>query len=248
MAAYDFRTYRLHVKDDLALGRAVIPDKKQINYLTNVLRLQTGSKLLIFNGRDGEWLARLVINGKRNLLIEPLEQTRSQPEPLTLLYGFSPLKQARQDYMIQKAVEIGAGELVPIVMDFTQIRKINLDRANANIIEAAQQCGILSIPRIHAPLRLENFLSRWSEGRSLIYCDEHAANENAIDRLQALKGQPLGVLIGPEGGFSEPEQRLLHQQPNIVPISLGPRILRADTAAVAALSLVQAHCGDMFKA
>ncbi len=252
MPRYDFTTKRLFVSQDLRPDLAISLDRKQSNYMINVLRHKHQDHILLFNGRDGEWLSRLEIEARKSASLIPFEQTRPQPEESQLTYIFAPLKKGRLDYMVQKAVEMGAGKLQPVITEFTQNPKINLDKIEANIIEAAQQCGIISLPKHCLPLKLEDLLKSWDEAVSLIYCDEGSQSQNPIDALEKLKkkldanGSPaaLAVLIGPEGGFSETERKMLHDLPFVTAIPLGPRVLRADTAAVAALAIVQATIGD----
>jgi 16S rRNA (uracil1498-N3)-methyltransferase len=244
MPRHDFTAPRLFVRWPLAEGARVELDRAQANYLTNVLRLRAGDTILVFNGRDGEWRARLEREGRRTAHLVAESKTRDQTPPADLDYIFAPLKQARLDYMVQKAVEMGAGRLRPVVTRHTQIRKINRERIEANAIEAAEQCGILSLPRIDDLTTLENLLDSWDASRCLIFCDESEERADPVAILSALKPGPLAVLVGPEGGFSEDERRLLRGLPFVTAIPLGPRILRADTAAVAALALVQAVAGD----
>ncbi|MEP4431121.1 MAG: 16S rRNA (uracil(1498)-N(3))-methyltransferase, partial [Hyphomicrobiales bacterium] len=177
----------------------------------------------------------------------PIEQLRVQPQPYDLLYCFAPLKQARLDYMVQKSVEMGAGQLQPVITQYTQVHKLNEDRISSNLVEAAEQCGILSIPTLSNALSLEALLENWPEdqpSRALIFCDELADASDQVQRLQTMSAQPLAVLIGPEGGFSEAERLLLRSKPFVHGLSLGPRILRADTAAVAAMAIIQAFIVD----
>ncbi|GAB4518060.1 MAG: hypothetical protein Tsb0019_18050 [Roseibium sp.] len=178
------------------------------------------------------------------------ERVRPQTPPGTLDYCFAPLKQARLDYMVQKAVEMGAGSLKPVMTQHTQASRVNLERMEANVIEAAEQCGVLSIPEVLAPQPLDDVLDIWTEaqpGRRLLFCDEGEGGNNPLLTLAQLKEagpQPLAVLIGPEGGFSDDERARLRGLDYVTPIPLGPRILRADTAAVAALAVIQATLGD----
>ena len=173
------------------------------------------------------------------------ERLQAQPPKPTLQYLFAPLKQARLDYMVQKAVEMGVGKLTPVITEFTQVRTVNLNRMRANAVEAAEQCGILNIPDIDELQKLETVLANWAEShRQIIFCDESTNTTNPVDTLQSLNVEELAILIGPEGGFSPRERDLLASLPQVTPIGLGPRILRADTAAVAALAVVQALKGD----
>lgn len=245
MPRYDFRTPRLFVAAPLSLGGTISLDKGQSNYLINVLRLGSGDPVLIFNGRDGEWLALLHPEGRKSVSLTITEQTRPQHQPCDLHYLFAPLKHARLDYMVQKAVELGVSRLQPVVTRHTQAARVNLDRMHANAIEAAEQCGILTIADVMEAMPLAKALNDPSNGRVLIFCDEDAEVRNPIAALSEIKkGTPLAVLIGPEGGFAEDERALLLRQPNVVRLALGPRILRADTAAVAALTIVQTALGD----
>jgi 16S rRNA (uracil1498-N3)-methyltransferase len=245
MPSHDFRAPRLFVDAPLAQDARIQLDRDQSNYLGNVLRLAAGTEVLAFNGRDGEWQA--AIEGRKrpdNLVI--LQQVRPQDRLSDLAYVFAPLKHARLDYMVQKAIEMGAATLQPVLTRFTQASRVNTERMRANVVEAAEQCGILGIATVAEPVPLERYLSQRPPGRLLIFCDEAAEVQSPIQSLQdACKAsQGIDVLIGPEGGFAEEERALLLRQPNILRLALGPRIMRADTAAVAALALVQAVLGD----
>jgi 16S rRNA (uracil1498-N3)-methyltransferase len=235
---------RLHVPHDLAQGYEIEADPQQSHYLTNVLRLGEGAQLLLFNGRDGEWLARISAVAKKRVALLPVTQTRTQPAHPDLVYCFAPLKQGRLDYLVQKAVEMGAGVLQPVITQHTQMSTVGIDRLKANVIEAAEQCGILALPRVCEVVKLDRVLWEWEPGRQLIFCDESAETNNPVPVLETIAGRKLGLLIGPEGGFSEEERRQLRTLPFVTPIPLGPRILRADTAAVAALAIIQATIGD----
>ncbi len=246
MARYDFKSPRLFLGSPLddALDVSLSPD--QSHYLLNVLRLKEGETVLLFNGRDGEWLADVTAAAKKHCVLRCRQQTRPQPEQQDLWYAFAPIKSARMDYMIQKAVEMGASRLIPIFTRRTQVARLNLDRMRANAIEAAEQCGILSIPTVEPEVKLERFLEQWAENTgTLVFCDEDAPVTNPITALKAAPAHlTTCVLIGPEGGFDPSERKLLMAQEGIIAISLGHRILRADTAGVAALSIVQATKGD----
>jgi 16S rRNA (uracil1498-N3)-methyltransferase len=245
MPPYDFRTPRLFVGAPLAAGGEVSLNRDQANYLRNVLRLAQGDGVLLFNGQDGEWRAHLASSGKRSATLIVGPQVRRQPLAGDLHFLFAPLKHARLDYMVQKAVEMGASLLQPVITRHTQVTRINLDRIRANVIEAAQQCGVLGVPDVAEPIPID----RVADGadRLLIFCDEGAEVANPVmawEATQPARGQPLDVFIGPEGGFADEERAALLKRSKVLRIALGPRILRADTAAVAALALVQAVLGD----
>jgi 16S rRNA (uracil1498-N3)-methyltransferase len=243
MSGYDFRSPRLYVEAPLAEGANVALDSAQTHYLVTVLRLKSGGRVLVFNGRDGEWSAALTVL-KRSAALVVGAKTREQTSPADLHYLFAPLKAARFDYMVQKAVEMGVSRLQPVLTRHSQVARVNTDRMRANAIEAAEQCGILSLPDIEAPVALAHLLAQWDPARRLMFCDEDAEVTDPVAAFAGLSGSPLAVLIGPEGGFAEDERASLLKLPNVVRLSLGPRILRADTAAVAALTLVQALIGD----
>jgi 16S rRNA (uracil1498-N3)-methyltransferase len=250
MSRCDFRTPRLYVDADLDEGASIALDPPQANYLGNVLRLKTGDSVLVFNGRDGEWRGVLAAAGKRRTALAIGERSRPQTGALDLHYLFAPLKHARLDYAAQKAVEMGASRLQPVLTRHAQVARVNLERMRANAIEAAEQCGILTLPEIGVPLSLERMIAEFDPARLLVFCDEEAevkdpvaalAQARSARRAQAI---PLAVFIGPEGGFAPEERAAVLQLPNVVRLALGPRILRADTAAVAALALVGAVLGD----
>jgi 16S rRNA (uracil1498-N3)-methyltransferase len=246
MLEIDFRSPRLFVDATLACGETVALERSQSNYLGNVLRLAAGETILVFNGRDGEWQASIV-GRKRPDSLDIVARTRPQDRLPDLTYVFAPLKHARLDYMVQKAVEMGASKLQPVLTRFTQVNRVNLDRMRANVIEAAEQCGILSLAKVEEPVALERWLSQRADQRLLVFCDEAAETTGPVAALAGAGEASRGgtdVLIGPEGGFAEEERAALLEQPLVIRLSLGPRILRADTAAVAALSLVQAVLGD----
>lgn len=240
----NYTMQRLYVDTPLIAQEAICAAQDQFNYLANVLRLGEGAEILLFNGRDGEWRARLSLAAKKKLLLMPIEQTRPQPAQSDLQFLFAPLKIGRLDYLVQKAVEMGAGSIHPILTQHTQVNKVSIERLQANCIEAAEQCGILSIPTVHGPVKFDAMLSGWQHDRQIVFCDEDAATNNPVAKLRDLEGKALAILIGPEGGFSENERRNLRALPFVTAIPLGPRILRADTAAVAALAVVQAIIGD----
>jgi 16S rRNA (uracil1498-N3)-methyltransferase len=261
MPHYDFRTARVYLDAPLTAGQAVPFDRAQANYLLNVLRLKPGDELLLFNGRDGEWQAQLAGAGKRAPSAVIGERRREQPRPSDLHFLFAPLKHARLDYLVQKAVEMGASHLQPVLTRHTQVARVNVERMRANVIEAAQQCGILTLAEVADPVAFKVAIAAPDAGRLLVFCDEDAEVQDPVAALAAARpqanamlpaetaraGLPLAVLIGPEGGFAEEERAALLKRPNVVRLALGPRILRADTATVAALALVQAVLGDWRK-
>ena len=247
MARHDLRMPRLYVEQPLEPDALITLDRQQAHYLVNVLRLASGAALLAFNGRDGEWLTELSVEGRKRFALTVREQTRPQSPPGNLDYLFAPLKHARLDYMVQKAVEMGATRLMAVLSRHTQPQRVNLERMRANAIEAAEQCGILAIPTIVAPVALDRVIAGWPSQRLLVFCDEGAVTSDPLAVLKTACGAKpasLAVLIGPEGGFADEERAAILRLPNVVRLSLGPRILRADTAAVAALALVQATLGD----
>lgn len=246
MPKYDSKSPRLYVDVPLLAGQGIALDRDQTNYLGNVLRLAAGDGVLLFNGRDGEWQATLA-GRKRPDRAEIATQVRPQDRLSNVDYVFAPLKHARLDYMVQKAVEMGAAALRPVTTRFTQTARVNIERMRANVIEAAQQCGILSLAEVYEPLSLEKYLAQRESSRLLVFCDEEADTSNPATGLALISNQAqsgIDVVIGPEGGFAAEERSLLLAQPRTIRLSLGPRILRADTAAVAALALVQSTLGD----
>jgi 16S rRNA (uracil1498-N3)-methyltransferase len=245
MAIHDFTSERLFVEADLASGTAVAIEEAQANYLLNVLRLKAGAGLLVFNGRDGEWRAEISDVRKRSCTLTLHEQTRPQTSGPDIQYLFAPLKHARLDYMVQKAVELGVARLSPVMTRRTVPDRVNIERMCANAVEAAEQCGVLRIPQVDAPMPLERSLANWDETRTLVFCDEDAPVADPFAALSRLRrGAPVAVLIGPEGGFTQEERQLVRGRPFVLVISMGPRIMRADTAAVAALTLINAAAGD----
>jgi 16S rRNA (uracil1498-N3)-methyltransferase len=243
MPGYDFRNPRLFVEAPLAAGAELALDRAQAHYLGHVLRLTAGSQVLVFNSRDGEWSATFSPS-KRTAVLAVGAKTREQTSAADLHYLFAPLKAARLDYMVQKAVEMGVSRLQPVFTRHTVAARVNSERMRANAIEAAEQCGVLVLPDIAPPIAFAEWLAGRDPARLLVFCDEAADEANPIAALTALPRSPVAVLIGPEGGFADDERAALLKEANVVRLSLGPRILRADTAAVAALALVQAAMGD----
>jgi len=246
MADYDFNAPRLFVDWSLHEGARNSLDRGQANYLLNVLRLKDGESVLIFNGQDGEWRAEISVEGRKSADLVCAERTREQTAKPDLIYAFAPLKHARLDYMVQKAVEMGAGTLQPVITRRTQSTRVNLERMRSNAVEAAEQCGILTIPEVREDENLEPFLKSLDKDRVIVFCDEDAPVSNPVQALAKLGNNPVGVavIVGPEGGFTDQERALVAAHERCVRVSLGPRILRADTAAVAALAIVQSVLGD----
>jgi 16S rRNA (uracil1498-N3)-methyltransferase len=229
----------------LAEGAEVKLDPQQTNYLVNVLRLGAGAPVLLFNGRDGEFSASLSTSSRKaaSLAVGPL--TRAQEAPPDVDYLFAPLKHARLDYIAQKAVEMGARRLQPVITRHTQVARVNVDRLRANVIEACEQCGVIWVPEVAPVESLTDALGNWPPERLLVFCDEEAEQASPLDALSMTRADGgVGLLIGPEGGFGDDERAAILSAPRVLRLSLGPRILRADTAAVAALALIQATLGD----
>ena len=244
MAIRNLSSERLFVSVDLSAGSLVLLGEPQAHYLVNILRMAAASKVLVFNGRDGEWQGELCDIKKRSAAVRLVTQTRPQIDSPDLDYLFAPLKRSRLDYMVQKAVEVGVARLRPVITQRTIAERVNLDRMRANAIEAAEQCGVLRVPEVLEPVALEKALADWDGTRRLIFCDEDAEHKSPLNVMTKIQPGPLAVLIGPEGGFDPRERGALMARPFVHAVSLGPRIMRADTAAVAALALVNATLGD----
>lgn len=236
---------RLFVDHPLGAGQSLVLDKAQAHYLFGVMRQQVGAHLAVFNGKDGEWLAEVAAAGKRGGSLRCVEMRGPQVNPPDLWLLFAPIKKARTDFIVEKAAEMGAARIVPVQTDFTNAERIRQDRLQAHALEAAEQCGGTFVPEVSDLTKLSALLSSWPEGRKLMFCDEAIAGQaDAQVVLRAAGEGPWAVLIGPEGGFSEAERARLHAAAFAHPVSLGPRILRADTAAVAALTVWQQALGD----
>lgn len=233
---------RLFVDHPLSLGQTVPLDKDQSNYLFAVMRLKTGVFVALFNGRDGEYQAEITVANKRGGELVCHAQSKPLQMPPDVWLMFAPIKKARTDFIVEKATEMGAAKILPINTDFTNSERIRQDRLQAHALEAAEQCGGTYVPEVTELQKLDRLLSDWDETRQIMFCDE--ALVGAAKILGAAKGDKWAILIGPEGGFSEAERKKLHDLPYAHAVSLGPRILRADTAAVAALTVWQQHLGD----
>jgi 16S rRNA (uracil1498-N3)-methyltransferase len=234
---------RLYVATDLAGGLSVGLAPSQAHYVRSVLRLGPGAVVALFNGRDGEWLARVDGAGKGWCSLTVFEQRRAQESASDLWLVFAPVKRARLDFLVEKATELGVSALQPVWSRRTVVERVNLDRLSANAIEAAEQTERLTVPALREPVALETLLARWPAERRLLLCDESGAAPPLAEALGGLK-LPAAVLVGPEGGFAETELDALRKLPFVSPVGLGPRVLRADTAALAALAVLQAVIGD----
>jgi 16S rRNA (uracil1498-N3)-methyltransferase len=235
---------RLYVDHPLGAGQTVPLDRDQAHYLFGVMRLTVGAHVALFNGRDGEWQAEVAEASKRGGVLACQEQSKPLQLPPDLWLLFAPIKKARTDFIVEKATEMGAARILPVQTDFTNSERIRQDRLQSHAIEAAEQCGGTYVPEVAELQKLSRLLDDWPSDRQLMFCDE-AEVGNALSLAAETKaGAPWAILIGPEGGFSEVERKRLHSHPQSHVVSLGPRILRADTAAVAALTLWQQTLGD----
>ena len=235
---------RLFVSSPLATGAAVDLGQEQAHYLKNVMRLGEGDVVALFNGSDGEYRARIDRFGKRTASLVLEEQIRPQQSEPDLWLVFAPIKRARIDYLVEKATELGASALVPVITRHTHVERLNLDRLRAHAIEAAEQSERLTVPRIEKPRGLDDVLAAWDASRRIVLCDESGLAPPAAQALASQNAVAWAVLIGPEGGFAETELDALRKLPFVSAVSLGPRILRADTAALAGLAVLQALRGD----
>ena len=230
---------RLYLDQPLGAGQSLSLSRGQVHYLGNVMRLGPGAEVAVFNGRDGEWRGRIESLGKRDGTLDAVEQIRPQVTPPDITLAFAPIKKERTDFIVEKATELGVARIAPVLTEYSNTSRINLDRLQAHAIEAAEQCGGVYVPEISELRPLAKFLDTLGE-RRVIFCDEAQVGTSTSPQSAA----PVAILIGPEGGFSEGERAHLSGLPNVEVLSLGPRILRADTAAVAALTLWQAAQGD----
>ena len=235
---------RLYVNADIGSGQQVALDKDQAHYLFGVMRQIAGGQVLIFNGRDGEWLAEISKAGKRAGTLTCLEQTAPQRDAPDLWLCFAPIKKARTDFIAEKACEMGARRLVPVFTRYTNSERVRQDRLQAHAIGAAEQCGITSVPDVADAINLDRLLDAWPSDRQIMFCDETGPRPGAAEVLTNTDAGPWAILIGPEGGFASEEVQRLANMPQAHAVSLGPRILRADTAAVAALTIWQTTLGD----
>jgi 16S rRNA (uracil1498-N3)-methyltransferase len=236
-------TPRLFIAETLASAAEINLSREQANYVVNVLRMKPGDPLLVFNATDGEWLAYVTDASRKGAVIRCERREKDASPPPDIDFLFAPLKHARLDYMVQKATELGARRLRPVMTQRTIAERVNLDRMRANAIEAAEQCNLVFVPEVLEPQPLPTVLASWPTDRALVYCDETAPVRDPLEALRQLH-TPAAILIGPEGGFTTEERQNLKSLASVTPISLGPRVMRADTAAVAALTIVQAVLGD----
>ena len=234
---------RLYVEAALAERVVLGLSASQAHYLRHVMRLKAGDELALFNGRDGEWRGRVDGFGKGRCAVAVVARLRGQEIEPDLWLVFAPLKRARIDYLAEKATELGVTALRPVITRLTAVRRVNTDRLRANAVEAAEQCGRLGVPAVFAPASLSTLLADWPADRRLMFCDERGGAPVA-DALRGAPGGPWAILAGPEGGFTAAERGQLRDLPFVTAVGLGPRTLRAETAALAALSLWQAHLGD----
>ena len=238
------RIPRLYHAGPLRDGAEVPLDAAQVHYLKHVLRLGAGDGVRLFNGHDGEWLCAITALKKKAGAARCEEKLADPAPPPDIDYLFAPLKSARMDYVAQKATEMGARRLRPVITRHTVVRRVNRHKLLANAIEAAEQCNLVFVPEVLEAQSLETVLRDWDERRRIIYCDEAAAIADPVAALARVAPGPLAVLIGPEGGFAPQEREMLRRLPFVHAIRIGPRVMRADTAGVAALALVQAVLGD----
>ena len=235
---------RLYVEAPLGAGLRVTPNDEQAHYLLHVMRAKAGDRIRLFNGRDGEWLAQVAGVSKRYCSLECDRQTSPQTDVPDIWLCFAPIKKTPADYVVQKATELGVRVLQPVFTRRTIVNRVNLERMQANATEAAEQSGRMSVPQTREPIAFDKFLSSWPKERRLIFCDEGGDARPLAAALADQASQPFAILTGPEGGFDPAERDSLRAQPFVVPVSLGPRILRADTAALAALAIWQSVRGD----
>ncbi|HEY2885556.1 MAG TPA: 16S rRNA (uracil(1498)-N(3))-methyltransferase [Rhizomicrobium sp.] len=235
---------RLHVEAALGAGARVTPDEKQSHYLLHVMRAKSGDRVNLFNGRDGEWSARVADVSKRSCVLACERMLAEQSDVPDLWLCFAPIKRTPADYVVQKATELGVRMLQPVLTHRTIVSRVNLERMRANAVEAAEQSGRMSIPEMRAPLSLDKLLATWPKERRLIFCDESGDAPPMARSLAAEKNRPFAILTGPEGGFDPTEREALRAHAFVIPVGLGPRILRADTAALAGLAIWQSVCGD----
>ncbi len=234
---------RLYVEQPLGQAQSLVLDRAQAHYLFAVMRLVVGDRLFVFNGRDGEWCAEVTSAGKRQGILTAQSQTRQQQDPPDLWLLFAPIKKQRTDFIVEKATELGASRIAPVLTDHTNAERVKIERLQAHAVEAAEQCGGTYVPTVAPVAKLKDVLEKWNDERQIYFCNEDSTDKRSMF-CAGKTGNAAAILIGPEGGFSQVERGVLNTAPFVTPISLGPRILRADTAAVAALTLWQSTNGD----
>ena len=238
---------RLFVDTDLDTGMTVTLDKDQAHYLGHVMRRSAGDHIELFNGRTDSMIAELAELGRKSARLDIKKICSTYQQSPDIWFLFAPVKRTRLDFMAQKATELGARKIQPVNTEYCQVSRVNLERLHANAVEAAEQTGRLDVPEIGPFVSLDDMLANWPCDRHLLFCDETLSGEASSNPVRQLMAEPVekaGLLIGPEGGFSSDERDRIRQMPLVRALSLGPRILRSDTAALAALSLFQAVCGD----
>lgn len=234
----------MYCEQTLSARSKLVLSRDASHYLVTVLRLGDGATVRLFNAIDGEWQCEIAQANRKAARVVCNDRLNDVKLPPDIDYLFAPLKSARLDYLTQKATEMGVRRLCPVITRYTIADKVNLDRMRANAIEAAEQCNMVYVPDVNEPEKLGHLLTNWPDNRTLIFCDERANQESPVDALKQVNPGPLAVLLGPEGGFSEEERDMILSVPNVVALSLGPRIMRADTAGVAVLALLQSVLGD----
>jgi 16S rRNA (uracil1498-N3)-methyltransferase len=240
--------HRLYVTEALSGAETLVLSQPHSHYLANVMRARLGDKVALFNGCDGEWACEISTLQKRAVTLTVVKRIKEQTLEPDLMLAFAPIKKARLDFMAQKATELGVGHIQPVITRRTNVDRVKTDRLLANALEAAEQCERLTVPTVSEPVKLENLLKNWPAERMIMFCDEDLSGQSAHKTLSALtnaqKKQPWAILIGPEGGFDDSERLMIKNMPQTVVVSLGPRVLRADTAAMAAISIWQSAIGD----
>lgn len=235
---------RLFVPADLGPGAEIVLDAAQVHYLGTVMRQRPGGRVAVFNGRDGEWIAEIAALGRRDGRLVAREAGQPQRMPPDLWLLFAPIRKARTEFIVEKATELGAARIQPVLTRYTGVGRLRAERLQAHAVEAAEQCGGTFVPEVGPVVRLETLLDGWEAGRRILFCDETRVAPPAQVALAAAAPGPWAVLTGPEGGFAPEEAARLRGMAAVLPVTLGPRVLRADTAAVAALTLWQAMLGD----
>lgn len=235
---------RLFVNDSLAAGLRISAGEKQAHYLLHVMRCHDGDEVALFNGADGEWLASVSRIGKRDVSFDIIRKLRQQADVPDCWLCFAPIKAAPVEYLAQKATELGVSRLQPVFTRQTAVARINIERLKANAIEAAEQSERLSVPEVVEAVTLPELIAHWESDRTLIFCDESGAGQPLAKMLSKQRADKFAILIGPEGGFTEQERELIRSLPQAIAVGLGPRIMKADTAAIAAIACVQSVWGD----